>query len=474
MPTITFNQWDFGLDLRKGPSTSDANRLRMLKNAKVTGGKRIRKRNGFTRIATLPPGTQGLFAGLGKLNTFQVHDTPGPDVALGGIFQNNILTKPSLATDGTLARVMAVEVFGGALYVAAEHIWYPGTNAFVHHYTDVAHDAPAPGTQVNGAPAVASIAKASSKIYSADGDVVKYCATNTPRDWTTPDDAGFLPVGLQQSGNKESVTCGNYQNRLVVYFPDSSQVWAVDPDPANNQFETAIDIGTRHLYAHQNMANDVFFLSPAGVRTITRQANTESLIDSDVGSPIDSELLKGALMDLDGAKGQYVRSTGQYWLYSGTKAVVFTFSRSSKISAWSVYEFPFPLDYIDELDAQLYVRSGDDVYRMDRDVWSDGGILFDVEIESAYLDFKVPGVLKQIGAMDAVTSGTADSSHRHDPRIAELETAPPVTITGDTRPGNRYPVELMTTNLCTVVRNRDDAEFELHSISYEYFPLGPV
>ena len=53
-----------------------------------------------------------------------------------------------------------------------------------------------------------------------------------------------------------------------------------------------------------------------------------------------------------------------------------------------------------------------------------------------------------------------------------LETSPPVTITGDTRPGNLYPVELMTTNLSTVVRNYDDQEFELHSISYLFENLS--
>ena len=35
-----------------------------------------------------------------------------------------------------------------------------------------------------------------SKVYSPYRDVVRYSVTNYPRDWTTPDDAGFLPTGL--------------------------------------------------------------------------------------------------------------------------------------------------------------------------------------------------------------------------------------------------------------------------------------
>lgn len=51
--TITLDRFDFGLDLRKGLSTSDANRLRVLKNGYTTEGRTIRKRPGTTKIATL-------------------------------------------------------------------------------------------------------------------------------------------------------------------------------------------------------------------------------------------------------------------------------------------------------------------------------------------------------------------------------------------------------------------------------------
>lgn len=474
MATITFNEWGLGLDLRKGASTADANRLRVLKNAYITDGKTIRKRNGLTKIATLQPGTVGLFAGGGALNTFQIPTPANPlRVFSNPMFRNNEIEDVFGQYDPTgtkkLEAVLAVEVFNGYPYVAVLHWDYHSLSGTYfqrprQHYCDGAPG----GSFVDAAPWSPSIAKAASKIWSADGDVVKFTKTNDPRDWTTADDAGFLPVGLQQSGNKESVTVGNYQNRLVVFFPDSSQLWQVDPDPANHQFLNAVDIGTKLLYAHQNMSNDVFFMSPGGVRTITRQANTESLVDSDVGSPIDRELLLGQFIDVTKAKGKYVRSTGQFWLYAGTAAVVFTFSRSSKISAWSVYEFPVPLDYIDELEAETYVRSGDDVYRLDDQAWTDGGVLYEVLAETAYSDFKSPRVDKQIMALDAVFTGTGEISQRFDPRSPDLITSPPVTITGDTQPGNTMPVELITTNLATRIRNFDDKEFEVHQLSYQY------
>jgi hypothetical protein len=233
-----------------------------------------------------------------------------------------------------------------------------------------------------------------------------------------------------------------------------------------------VDVGTTIPYAHANMSGDVFFLSPAGVRTITRQDETTNLIDSDVGSPIDRELLKGTYIVLENAKAQYYRGGGQYWLYSGNKAVVFTFSRTSGVSAWAVYEFPYTLDYLDELNAELYIRSGNDVYRFDRTVNTDNGVLFDVEIELSYLDFKLPGILKLIQGMDAVVTGNCDISHRYDPRNPDLITSPAVTVDGDSRPSYLYPVELAATNLAPVIRNYDDQEFELHALSYLFESMG--
>ena len=224
------------------------------------------------------------------------------------------------------------------------------------------------------------------------------------------------------------------------------------------------------------MAGDVFFLSPQGVRTITAQENVQNnLIDSDVGSPIDRELVAGSiLVDLTKAKSQYYRGGGQYWLYQGTKAAVYTFSRSNRVSAWSVYEFPFTLDYLDELDGELYARSGNNVYKFNRTVKTDNGTIYPVEIEMAYLDFKSPGVLKQILSMDAVITGSATIAHRFDARNPTLITDPPVAVSGDSRPGNVFPVELLATNLAPVIKNLDANDFELHSLSYVYDNLGAV
>lgn len=469
---ISFDRFDYGLDLRKGHSTSDANRLRVLKNAHATEGKTIRKRPGLTKIATLEAGTTGLFAGLGKLNTF--YGGTGTITHANTLFSARSVrspTTPALA----LSNVSYADVFNGYIYTAVTYSG--GENR--HHYLDGA----APGaTHITDANCshTPQVTKISSKMWSigANGDTVRFSKTNAPRDWTTANDAGFLPVGLQQSGSSIASALGFYSNRLVVFFPDSSQVWQVDVDPANHSFLQSVDVGTTLPYSHENMAGDVFFLSSAGVRSITRQDVTTNLIDSDIGSPIDRELLKGVSgslgFNLSNAKAQYYRGGGQYWLYSGTKALVYTFSRTASIVAWSVYEYPFNLDYMDELNAELYIRSGDNVYKVDREVKTDDGVPYVVQIEMAYLDFKKPGILKQILGMDAVVTGTCAISHRFDARNTALITDPPVVISGDSTPGNVFPVELLATNLAPVIVNYDDKEFELHKLSYYYENLAPV
>lgn len=466
--SISYDRWDFGLDLRKGPSTSDANRLRVLKNAYITEGKTIRKRPGLTKIATLEAGTIGLFAGSGKLNTF--YGGTGTINHANPLFKSNNVrhpTTPALA----LSTVHYGDVFNGFVYASVEY-----TDASIkHHYMDGA----APGlthiADVN-CPNTKQVTKIASKVWAVGtaGDTVRFTKTNTPRDWTTVNDAGFLPVGLQQSGANQATALGFYSNRLVVFFADSAQIWTVDPNPALHAFQQAVDVGATLPYAHANMSGDVFFLSPSGVRTITRQDVTTNLIDADVGSPIDYELLKRTYINLATARAQFYRGGGQYWLYSGNQVMVFTFSRTAGISAWSEYTYALNIDYMDELNAELYIRSGNDVYKVDRAVKNDNGTRYPVDIEMAYLDLKSPGILKHIHGMDAVVTGTCTIAHRYDARDQAIITDPPVSVTGDTRPGYLFPVELLATNIAPVIRNFDDAEFELHQLVYLFDGLGPL
>lgn len=462
MPSITYDDFAFGLDRRKGASTSDANRLRVLTNAHVTTGKTIRKRPGTVVVAELEAGTTGLCAGKGKLNTF--YAGAGTVTHANTLFVPNKIVHPVDATLA-LARVWSADVFNGFLYVAGEY----ADGSVKHSYLDGTN--PPAVTDAN-CPHNKCFIKKVQKIWSlnADGDAVRFSATTDPRDWTTASDAGFLPVGMQQSGATSAKALGEYSSRLAVYFPDSTQLWNVDTDPANNTLNDTVAVGSKHPYSHAGMGTDIFFLSPQGVRSITTQEVSGSLRDNDVGSPVDA--LISEVFGSNSPRGYYYRGGGQFWLFHGTKALVYTFSRSAKISAWSLYEFPYSLDAVTELDADLYIRSEDTVYRMDPTARTDDGEKFLVQIELAFLDFRSPGVLKQIMGMDLVLTGTGTIQHRYDVRNTDLITNPAVELSGDSRPGRIIPVELLGVNLAPVIENYDEGEFELHAITYYFESLG--
>lgn len=461
MPAITFDRYDAGLDLRKGASVSDANRLRVLDNCFVTTGKTIRKRPGLATVATLETGTQGLRAAAGKLNTFY---SVGTITHANTLFKSNKIAHPTLPAMG-VQKIHYADSFNGYLYVSAQY----QNGDIRHHYLDgtiPTHIADA------NCPNTASVVKKASKIFSVKNDVVRFCATSAPRDWTTASNAGFLGVGIQQTGATNPTALGEYAGNLVVFFSDSSQVWAVDADPANMKFVQGVDVGCPYPYGAANMAGDVFFASYDGVRSITTQSTTGSLIDVDVGSPIDS-VLKPVMTSSAAVRSFYFRGGGQFWTMVGSTAYVYSFSRTSKISAWSRYVFPFSISDVTEMNGDLYFRSGDTVYRFDESANDDSGVTFDVAIEFAFLDFQSPGVLKMVTGMDAVMVGEATIAHRFDARDTGLIT-PGVTLSGDTRPGELTPVEVCSVGIAPVIHSRNSGQFELHALTYVFQPMGAM
>jgi hypothetical protein len=462
VPTISFERFDAGMDLRKGPSASDANRLRDLKNAYVTTGWQIAKRPGLTLIATLEPGTVGLVAAQGKLHTFSNATLVTHANAL---FENHIVAYESGAA--ALVDVPQALTFSGYLYVVAKY----DNGQYRHHYLD--GTSPTRVTDTN-CPHSASITKAASKVFAVNGDVVAFSATNAPRDWTTSNDAGYLPTGVQVGGTPDAMAIGTYRSRLAVFSVDTSQTWDVDPDPAMMKLNQVLEnLGTRHPLSVVNVGNDIYFLADIGYRSITTQEQTGSLADVDIGSPIDSLVRQDIAAAGAGINpiGIYFKGAGQYWCAIGRRVHVFTYSRTAKIAAWSYYEFPQAIEALAELDGVMYLRSANDVYQVDDQAASDAGAVVEVVVQLPYLSFKTPGTLKQVWGMDAVMDGGCDVSLLFDARDQTAETFP-VPFSGDTRPGEITPIEACGTELSMRFRNVTTEPWRLDAIVVHYETLG--
>lgn len=461
MGQITFDRFDLGIDLRKGASVSDANRLRQLKNAHVTTGLAVAKRPALTIVAELEAGTKGLFAAFGKLQTFY---GAGSVVHANPLFQANLVphsSGPLAVTD-----VHFADVFNAFIYASVE---YAG-GLVEHHYLD---GTPATHIADVNCPDTKACIKLASKIFAVGagiGDVVRYCKTGAPRDWTTVNDAGFLPTGLNSRGDRSTNALGTYQKKLVALSKDGAQVWAVDPDPTLMKLDDAVEnVGTSFPRTVANVAGDLHFLSDYGFRSITTLQLTSNLADVDVGSPIDSLVRPETKVPGVAPKSFYFYGTGQYICAIGNRIFVYSISRTAKIAAWSEYFLAVPVDAFAELGQELYIRSGDSVYKLDPESFADDGTQFEVLIELPYMDFKKPGAEKQITGVDVVIEGTAEFSVGFDVRDPDAFTSP-VRVRGNTRPGGTIPVECVGTEFALRFRNYDNKPFRLDAVTV-YFDV---
>lgn len=463
MPSITFNKFDLGLDFRKGASVSDANRLREMKNAHVTTGLATQKRPGLEKVATLEAGTKGLVSALGKLNTFYgagtiAHSDPrfvAHKAQLGGV-------------DATVTSVPFADVFNGFIYAAITY----STGITKHHYFDGA------SSQItdSNCPHTSAVLKAASKIFAVgvDGATVRYSKTGGPRDWTTASDAGFLPTGLNARGDRATKALGLYQNKLVALARDGAQVWTVDPDPSAMKLDEIVEnVGTSFQQSLATVAGDLYFLSDYGFRSITTMQLVSKLADVDIGSPIDS-LVRPAVKALTTPpRSVYFYGTGQYLCAMGNQMFVYSVSRTAKIAAWSRYVLPFAVDAMTELEGVLYLRTGNDVYSMAEDTYTDDGELYEVMLELPYMDFKTPGQLKRIYGIDLVMEGECHFSMGFDVRDPEALT-PEVRVIGNTRGGGVIPLEVCGTEFSPRFRNLNDKPFRLDALTVYFENLGAI
>ncbi len=462
---ITFSKFDLGIDLRKGASVSDANRLLEMTNAYVTTGLATRKRPGLTKVADLEPGTKGLFPAFGKLNTFYG--------AAAVTHANTLFKAHKVQYSGGVKAVRAVpfaDVFNGFIYVCIE---YDGGQT-EHHYLDgsaATHiaDANCPDTK--------AVVKIASKIFAAGsgiGDVVRYCKTGNPRDWSAANDAGFLPTGLNSRGDRSTNALGIYQGKLVALSKDGAQVWVVDPNPTAMKLETIVEnVGTSYPQTVENVAGDLYFLSDYGFRSITTLQYTNNLADVDVGSPIDRLVREETRVAGVNPKSYYFYGTGQYLCAIGNRMFVYSISRTAKIAAWSEYFLPQGVDDFAELNQQLYIRSGDAVFKLDDDVSMDDGSQYEVLVQLPYMDFKKPGDTKQIVGVDVVIEGQCYLSIGYDAKDPDAFTSE-VKVKGNTRFGGMVSVECCGTEFSLRLRNYDDKPFQIDAITIFYNVLGDI
>lgn len=506
--------------------------MKVLQNAYITTGKTVKKRPCLQSVATLEAGTVGLKSFKGKLQTF--YGTGAAIVHANTLFTANRV--PHWTSGVAPTKVHYADQYNGILYVVAEfagpvyrHYYLddPGTwvaataytvntfrrpttaNGFRYKVTAILGTGTSAGvepvwpttigativdngggnqitwtcqafdiTDVN-CPHTKPTMKQSQKMFNAGtgGDTVRFCKTGDPRDWTTVADAGFLPVGLYARGSDQVTALGLYGNRnLAVFFSDNSQLWLVDPNPSNMSLSWNIEgVGSLFAKASGPVSHDLFFLAQTGFRSMSVQQLTNNVQEADIGSAIDA-LVRADIASTDDPISIYYPKLGQFCCFNGNRAWVYSFSRASKISAWSKYTFPFTIDDATVLNQELYLRTGDDVYKVTDAVTKDGVSSIPlVDCEMYLQDGKRPGVLKQFMGFDHIGTGTPTVSFKwFNPETQTVLETGSYAYPAVTEPGNLYPVELLATRIAPHYQHQRDEAFEIGAAMLHFENLGAI
>jgi hypothetical protein len=302
---------------------------------------------------------------------------------------------------------------------------------------------------VEEAPQSKVVALAAKKVFAADGDIVRYSATVNPLDWTTAEDAGYLPIGLNTHGANPTEVLALYRGNLLAFNSAGFQMWQVDPDPELMALQDAIPVGSTYQRAAQPVKNDLIFLTELGVRSIGIAGASTNLQAGDIGDPVDPLVEARMRAGAYAPKSIYYPARGQYWLWFGPEVFVLTLNDEGR--SWSRYEFPEAVTDATLLDNSLYLRTASHkVWKVTPDALNDDMIVaggsdgapFNGVLWWPALDLGNMGVMKQMDSFDLVCKGEVTVQFGYDQRDPTVLTAS-YTLDGDTLPGTSIPFPMM-------------------------------
>jgi hypothetical protein len=301
-------------------------------------------------------------------------------------------------------------------------------------------------------PNTKQVAILASKIFAGDDDIVKFSSTVNPLDWSTTNDAGYIPFGLNTHGSQPVSALGIYRSNLVCFNSKGFQMWQVDEDPANFAILDSVAVGCPFYKSISPVSNDLVFLTEEGIRSMGIAGASTNLQAGFFGKQIDP-LVKAALAgigDQDDILSLFFPGAGQYWLIFGDEAFVLTMNGGKGDMSWSRYVFPSAIDDWTIKDQELYLRSGDKVWLFDADTLRDdeGGanVQFVGEIWWQYLDFGQIGITKTMQGFDVVADGTFDVAIGYDQKNVATATTK-YRLTGDTLTGDVIPLQVTAPTL---------------------------
>lgn len=303
------------------------------------------------------------------------------------------------------------------------------------------------------------VALGASHVFAGDKDIVPFSAAVDPTDWTTTNNAGYLPTGLNNYGDNPVAVLALYRSNLVAFNAGGYQMWQIDPDPANMALLDAEPIGSIYTQSWQSVANDLVGLTEVGIRNIGTVGATANLQIGNTGQPVDP-MVKQQIVNntFPNPISLYYPGRGQYWLFFGAQAFVLTMNGTNQ-KTWSRYIFPDAItDWTLNGGVLLLRTAGNLVWQFDYETLVDdaGGAntAWVSTIQWPYIDGGSLGINKELIGMDLVGFGVATvqiayqqqdvtTFSDHAGFSTSLNVTAPYTVNPvDTVPGEPLPIPI--------------------------------
>lgn len=461
-----------GIDLRRSTGVADQQTAAVAKNLYLTNGRVWRTRPGTRRLFSCPPQSRGLYAAGGVLRTV----APAGSSAATWSFQ-----RPEFWIDyiegGAITEFLGAEIYGipsAAVgvqpYVAVRRF---GGN-IEHHWVRRRLSGPGGAEPTRIAPGftpTGEIIKLAEKIFTVDNarGAVRFSSTAFgPENWTEENDAGILPVQRHSSGDLLVQALGVFQGRLVVFFEEQLQIWAVDPQPENFFLvEIMNGPGTQARELVQPVLGDIFFFSRGGFRSLTTQRITGENREGDIGAPIEPRTRE--LNPGDATASLWWQRLGVYLAAFGSTVFAFTYDRSNRVTGWAEWEFPFEIENLVVSGGRLYARSRDAIYEISDDLEDDDGEPIEWRWESQHLHLGVPDRLKNFHALSIHQRGACQVAMRPDAARPDF-ISPVLGASGQTQAWQKIPFFTMSAAPAVVLSGT--GRWQLDGLTLHFTPLG--
>lgn len=468
-----FSLYDFhGLDLRRATELSDQKSARLARNLRLTNGRVWRTRPGTKRLYACPPRSRGLYAAGGVLRA--VH--PAQSAEAWG-FQRPEFWLDFVETQGDIADFLSAEIYGvpsAATGVQPYVALRRPTGEVEHHWIrsrPVTPTSPVTTKIEPGFIPSGGILKLAQKIFTAANALghVRFSSTAFgPENWTEEADAGFMPVQQHSTGDLQVQALSYHGNRLVVFFESQLQIWAVDPQPENFYLVEILNgPGTIDQALVQNVLGDLMFFSRGGFRTLSTQRITGELQEGDIGAQIAD--LTSSLNGL-GTDAVWWQRLGCYLAAFGDRVFAFTFDPQNKVTGWSEWQFPFPIENFAINDNRLFARSQNSIYEISDEFDTDDGAPINWRWESQHLHLGAPDRLKQFQAMSIHQTGQSRLLMRPDPNQPGFETPVFLPPGGTTLPWQKIPLLGVSSAPALILEGSGRWQFDGLTIHFQ--PLG--